>query len=577
MSRSAKVESLIDVKEKEPGEFDLKRVHAQFKILEESRKSFTKRTQNAIRFQQEELSLLQHEHDEIMLSINVLKSPKNVTLDSNNVIDLKVLLQTKDECDSLIRQERALIFKLDNEIKEMDDKISQEKNILSKIKSLQQNKKFQKWIQTLENRLNHATTNFDKTMTKNAKLREEINNLRFERGIFNSFYQKFIKELNQQKVSMNKVINQSLEAQDERAEIQARIFAMKERRAKELLHYNVEIRELIRIFEHENKQRIFMQAKSFDRSEIEREEVTKKNEAFAKIRAKKPKEETIESYQAAYERLIRLSGHEDVESLIDQFNENEEKNFASFNFVNEINSEIERLQVEIHNIEDEIANLKSQQHIHSGERYQNLKQLEEKLRKTIEEADLSEQSYKEVSKIMDHLSSGIHTIFTTIQCDASRIKLLLGTSEGITDHNLMHYFSAIEQKTSDLLQIETFLRLKSLKGQDPIPIISINPFLGGSEVATVVPSIKITSPILAEETEAERDQMEDSSRGEKRGPQWSSASRPQSRRDSDSYPMDFDELRNKVLQDIHNKEMVSKSMNEEMPRSSRDKKRAVTA
>ncbi|XP_030075348.1 coiled-coil domain-containing protein 63 [Microcaecilia unicolor] len=555
MSCYAKAETQVDDKEKESaGESDLKKVQAQFKILEESRKSFTKRTQNAIKFQQEELSLLQHEHDEITLNINILNCPQNVHLDQNNVIDLKILLQTKDECDSLIRQERALISKLDYEIKEMNEKIYQEKSILTKIRSLQQNKKFQKWIQMLENRLNLATTNFDKTMYKNAKLREEISNLRFERGIFNSFYQKFIKELSQQKVLMNKVVNESLEAQDERAEIQARIFAMKERRSKELLHYNMEIRELIRIFEHENKQKLFMQAKSFDRSDIEREEVKKKQEASAKIKAKKPKEETFESYQAAYERLVRLSGHEDVESLIDQFNENEEKNFASFNYVNEVNSEIERLQAEIHKTEDEIANLKSQQRISSGERHQNLRELEEKLQKTIEETELSEKSYKEVSKIMDHLSSGIDTIFSVIQCDASRIKLLLGTSEGITDHNLMHYFSAIEQKTSDLLQIETFLRLKSLKGQDPIPIISVNPFLGGSEVATVVPPIKITSPILPEESDSEP-----------------------ATDDPDSYPMGFSELRQKVLHDLHSKEMLSRAMTEDSPKSMRDKKRAITA
>nr|XP_033812087.1 coiled-coil domain-containing protein 63 [Geotrypetes seraphini] len=545
---------LIDDRES-AGDLDLRRVQAQFKILEESRKSFTRRTQNAIRYQHDELSLLQNEHDEIALNVNILKCPRNIQLDHNNVIDLKILLQTKEECNSLISQERALISKLDNEIKEMHEKIFQEKCILSKIKSLQHSKKFEKWIQTLENRLDLATTNFDKTMYKNSQLREEISTLRFERGIFNTFYQKFVKELTQQKSYMNKVINQSLEAQDERAEVQARIFAMKERRAKDLMHYNVEIRELMRIFQHENKQKLFMQAKSFDRSDIEREEEKKKQVASARIKAKKPKEETFESYQAAYERLVRLSGHEDVESLINQFNANEETNFASFNYVNEVNNEIERLQSEIKKIEDEIANLKSQQYVSSDERHKNLKHQEEKLLHTVEEIELSEKSYKEISKLMDHLSSGINTIFTIIDCDVSKIKLLLGTSEGIADHNLMHYFNAIEQKTSDLLQIETFLRLQSLKGQDPIPIISINPFLGGSEVASVVPPIKITSPVLAEESDSES--LDES--GE------------------DSYPMDFNELRQMVLRDIHSKEVASKTLNEETPKITKDKKRAITA
>lgn len=61
-----------------------------------------------------------------------------------------------------------------------------------------------------------------------------------------------------------------------RVEALARISAMKERRCKDIAQFNIEFRELERVYNHETKLKAFMFIKLVDRSEFE--EQAKKEE-----------------------------------------------------------------------------------------------------------------------------------------------------------------------------------------------------------------------------------------------------------------------------------------------------------
>ncbi|XP_074868931.1 coiled-coil domain-containing protein 63 [Carettochelys insculpta] len=444
----------------------------------ENRKTFSVKVQQQMYHQEKEISSLKQEHEEIALLLCLTKSQRNMMLDNRNCTELKFLLQTREEYDALIRATKALIAELDDKVVEMEKKIKNQKLIVAKVKRANDSKWLQKQIQMLENRLNHVTVHFDTILTTNAKLREEIENLRVQKAIFDNFYSKLHKKLEQQKKTMDTAIEQSTQAYEQRVEAMARISAMKERRCKDIAQYNVESRELKRVFDHETKLKAFMLIKLVDRSDFE--EQSRMEEAQkARKRARKGKGESFESYEVAYMRLLKLSETEDIDQLVADFIQKEEKNFAYFSYVTELNNEMERLQKKTQDIQSEILHLKSQQKAADDSSNASLKEMEDKLKKTTEEANLYEHTCKETSKVLDQLKSAMAFLFKQIHCDDTKILEQLGESGEITDLNLMQYFSVIERKTNDLLLLESFLRYKEVEGeQDAAPLL--NPFLGGT-------------------------------------------------------------------------------------------------
>ncbi|XP_025018851.1 coiled-coil domain-containing protein 63 isoform X3 [Python bivittatus] len=442
-------------KEKEMmAEVELRKLQQQFRIMVENRKSLALKTQQQLLHQEKHIHALKQEHDEINLLLSLTKSPRNIFMDDRNCMELRFLLQTKDEYDALIRATKSLIAELDGKV----------------------------------------TIHFDTILTTNAKLREEIENLQCQKSIFEGIYSRLHKKLEQQKRTMDTSIEQSTQAYEQRVEALARISAMKERRFKDIAQFNIEFRELERVYDHETKLKAFMFIKLVDRSEFE--EQAKKEEALKAKKRAKTKGESFESYEVAYMRLLKLTENGDISQLVEDFIEKEEKNFAYFSYVTELNNDMERLQKRIEDIQNEISQLKSQQKTAEDIIHGSLKEMEETLQKTTEDANQYAYKLKESSKILDHMKSAVDFLFKEIGCDATKIREHLGETGEITDQNLMQYFSILEKKSNDLLLIESFLRYKEVEGElDSVPML--NPFLGGSALLKKMDTVKIAPPSLS--------------------------------------------------------------------------------
>lgn len=61
-----------------------------------------------------------------------------------------------------------------------------------------------------------VTTNFNKMLTTNAKLRKEIEDLRYEKAAYDHVYQQLHRRLSMQKKTMNEAIEQSAQAYEQR-------------------------------------------------------------------------------------------------------------------------------------------------------------------------------------------------------------------------------------------------------------------------------------------------------------------------------------------------------------------------
>jgi len=69
---------------------------------------------------------------------------------------------------------------------------------------------------------------------------------------------------------------------------------------------------------------------------------------------KELKNQKIDSYEEAFTKIMSATGITDLNQLTKTFIQAEEKNFAMFKFVNELNSEIENFETQIFEMQSEI-------------------------------------------------------------------------------------------------------------------------------------------------------------------------------------------------------------------------------
>lgn len=63
-----------------------------------------------------EIKTLQEEQDEITLLLGLIKSSKNLALNRKNYMELRFLLQTKDDYEALIKSMKMLLAELDEKV-----------------------------------------------------------------------------------------------------------------------------------------------------------------------------------------------------------------------------------------------------------------------------------------------------------------------------------------------------------------------------------------------------------------------------------------------------------------------------
>ncbi|OXB84914.1 UNVERIFIED_CONTAM: hypothetical protein H355_016036 [Colinus virginianus] len=423
------------------------RLQKQFQIAVEKRKSSGDNIRQQIQTQEKEIQSLNQEHKEMSLMLSKMTSLRDTIHDDRDCMELKCLLQTKDQYDCLIRDRKALVAELDNEILELQKNVERQNMITKKVNQAYSSKWLQNQTQTLELHLNNVTVHFDTILTINKKLQEEIESLRIQKATLDHFYSKLHKHLAQQKRRTDSAIEQATQAHKQLVEYLARISAMNERHSQNTARYSTELKEQEWICDQENKLKTFVLAKLMDRSELE-EQAKKKKDLKAAQWMKRRQGESFESQEVVYRQLLELAEDGDISQLVDGFIEKEGKNFAYFSYTMELNDEMEKLQ-------------------------QRIKNLQEKLSQNTNEANDYEDKCKESSKALGQLKSAIEVLVEENNCDAAKIRGQLGDRGQITDQNVMQYLALLSTIDSidafeaplDHAQLHELLLLQSEKEQ----------------------------------------------------------------------------------------------------------------
>jgi coiled-coil domain-containing protein 63/114 len=444
-------------------EAELEKLQLNYKVSEQQRLQYSIEVQKKIRLQNQLIKNLEQEKEELMKDLRLAESKTNEIKDENKTEKLGTLLENKDKREKEIKDEKERGKDLDFKLQDWERKIRGKRKEVGGSNAganfAAQSKKQEK---VFENRLDHALKSFNTYLTQNAHLRNEIDNLRVERNRFEELHKKLEKQYQSLRQQIAEVIENSTSAYDQREEAQAKMVLMRDKEDKDKVQLNAELKELIRVIDHDKKLKEFMKIKTQERQEDE-ELVTwrKKKESEAAEKRKKEREEhSVEAYETKFKEIEQITGENDLDKLVERFIQVENKNYALFNYVNELNNQVELLQEQIDQIKTDIRQFEKQGIEMEEQRKRILRELEQKYRNATQLADEYEEKIKENKKILDQSRIGIESLFKKINCDRSQIDILLLSKEGVTETNMSQYLGIIDSRTDELLKWQSILAAK---------------------------------------------------------------------------------------------------------------------
>ena len=128
----------------------------------------------------------------------------------------------------------------------------------------------------------------------------------------------------------------------------------------------------------------------------------------------------LKEYQAAFDRILKATGAKNIDELVMNFIEAEERNFTLSKYVNELTQENEILDDEIAKIKKEIEWYRNQGLGEDNERKKLQKQLEEKIAESESEYKKNIIEYKATIEKINQIKLNIEEIFQMVDNDTSK-------------------------------------------------------------------------------------------------------------------------------------------------------------
>lgn len=444
-------------------QMELSHLQRQYRCLRNDRRMYTDETENTLRKQKITIEALVKEKKELEAMMHVASSRQNEKFDQRNVEKLVELLEREAQAQEELKKEKEAIAGVDEKVAVMREKINQQSKKMGGSKDVYQEKHVanMKLTRILENRLDEMTKKFSIALTGNLKLREHINHVEGQKARFLDLHKRLQAELIEGKKEIDRISEVATTHFTIRDEAQHRMASLRERADREMAVYNAEIKDVKRILEHDRKLRKFMTTKAEDRASILEDELMVR--AIKKYEAQlNGLQQETSKFEEIFDKIKEATGIEDTDTLVKSFIENEDRNFALYNYVNNMNTEIENLKDDIRRLKDEIELIKKEGVDSDVHRKEILNELEQKMVEVTDELTLVNKEYKASRRQLELLKPKVESVFNSIECDRSSIAELLGIGVSIDDNNIMQYLGIIEQKCNELLQNKALEKIKKL-------------------------------------------------------------------------------------------------------------------
>ncbi len=238
---------------------ELDGVQKKYRIVEGNAKAYSGESQSILAKQRGTIEKLKGDNQQLKEELSLQRKHAKLYDNVSAQAQIAKLQDTGDMYTRKIELEKRRIDELDKQMQLMHKKIWEQRQKMGGINaSRENNQAIAKQIAILENRLDKALKKYNEALAHNKKLRENIDNLRRERLVFDQIYKKLEKELAEKKKEMARIIEISNKAYEARDAAQQEMAALKHQADKEQVEFEKEWKELGKMIEQDRKMKDFM-------------------------------------------------------------------------------------------------------------------------------------------------------------------------------------------------------------------------------------------------------------------------------------------------------------------------------
>ncbi|CAB4061738.1 unnamed protein product [Lepeophtheirus salmonis] len=461
------------------------RLTRQFRVMEGDKEAYEEEANKALRRQRKIITDFEKEKNDRARVLNIIKSKTNCRKEDENASRIMRLAEEQENLLTSIMEEKVVVQDLNKEIRRIEKQIAQQRKTLKGVSNSIKKpsivtssfKDISQRIVLLENRLDGVMVGFNAVLSQNAKLRTDIDHLVQERSTFNDLIGKLQKRISTNKKMVYDITEMSIQAFDQRDESQSKIAALKEKNEKDAAQCVGELKELQRNLDHDEKLKDFLFQKSNERifnamgglrgtGEEEKELSGKKNAAGDEVSA-----EMILKYRQAFDKIKHIVGNDStLDKIVADFIKVEDQNFALFNYVTEMNNQVEGLQENISRLKNDIKEAKGRGDERERHQREQLEMMEEKLKTSTYEAETTETKLSLMESVINKLKLGAEVLYNVSDCRSTPILCLMNGKDlqtlleketsFINENNIIMYLDIIYERVVELKGIEQYMDLK---------------------------------------------------------------------------------------------------------------------
>jgi coiled-coil domain-containing protein 63/114 len=478
---------------------ELQQLHREYRNMEINRRAYAEESQLVLRKQQLTMDKMRKDIDGLKSEIAMLMRSTNKNMSGVQQDIINKLQDQGDKMSNSVDFERRNIQTMEEQIHIMKQKVLQQRKSMGGVNASKENHHMiQKQIRILENRLDKSLMKFNEAIAHNKTLRDNIDDLRRERVVFENIYRKMERELQEKKQKMAEIIELSNQSYEQRDSYQMEVAAIEQANKKEQEEFEEQMVELGRMLETELKLPnqnhgsgtrpstrsghatlqnpndpqattgaggggAGTQSLSGTGGTNSWNQNTEKMDILTSY-------ERVQNFEEAFNKIKAATGISDIDELVKTFIKNEDHNFSLFNYVNEQNNEIEKLDEQIQLLREEERKYAHESGEDVHQHKQILKELEMKLQASESMAEKYEIRCQDLQRIIESLKRGIQSIYEKISMDeddddSTGMGSLIDPT--VTESNMVHYLGIIEQQANKILKNYAVIRQSLLQPTGP--------------------------------------------------------------------------------------------------------------
>lgn len=480
--------------ETDPRVAELQQLQREYRHMELNRRAYAEESQSVLRKQQQTIDKIRKDNDLLKSDIAMMMRGSTKPVSAAQHEYIQKVQDQGDKYMNAIEFEARNISTMEEQINILKQKLLHQRKSMGGVNAAKENyHMIQKQIRILENRLDKALMKFNEAISGNKVLRDQIDDLRRERVVFENIYRKMERELQDRKRQMAEIIELSNQMYEQRDQYQMEVAAIEQSNRKEQEEFENQMVELGRMLDTElrlpspSRQTRTNTRKSLDGTDDmgspDRRSIKSSGGFGTSGGVGSPEKaevvnsyERVQNFEEAFNKIKAATGITDIDELVRTFIKNEDHNFSLFNYVNEQNNEVEKLEEQIQVLREEEKKYAQESGEDVHQHKQILKELEVKLQSTESMAEKYETRCQDLQRVIETLKRGVQSIFEKLGAE------VMGVSDpSVTESNMVHYLGQVEQKANTM--ITSYAAIKAALNKGTIGTGALGP--AGSGAAAV--------------------------------------------------------------------------------------------